>query len=62
MTQNQVNKFCKPMTLSMSHRLARGCILLKDSALPVAEPGTVSSPSCLEILTAVTFPRQRLAP
>lgn len=39
MTQNQVNNFCRPMRLGMSHRMTRGGILLKASILLVTEPG-----------------------
>lgn len=39
MTQNQVNNFCQPMTLSVSHRTAHGSIFLKASIPPVASPG-----------------------
>lgn len=39
MMQNQGNKFCQPMTLSVSHHMVHGGILLKASILPIAEPG-----------------------
>lgn len=39
MTQNQVNNFCQPMRLGMSHCLTHGGILLKASILLIAEPG-----------------------